>query len=360
MDGVTARTAALTLAALAVLPAALPAARAAAVESPATPAPPAAPASTAPRPNPLANPAPLDEAQVRATSAEILRGLDALDAALAKRVANRDQAFPADLPGRGTLLALEEQILSIGASGPAREQLAAVQKALDGHDVSAADALLRQVAWSLTRMQQRIVALGSYPARIARIDARAESLGALLESSGVQSPHAEAINRLERTLSEREARREFESVLGNELPALEQLYRVAQDDAFNAATTAALARPADAFTTTQRTAPCPPPSQGKPGVARPSIDAGRSASTDDFYPTVAAREGFEGRVVMRATISAEGCARSAQVIVSTGDAEVDASATRWTLEGAVFHPAVIDGRPRESSVAFNVRFRLTD
>jgi TonB family protein len=351
--------------ALASLPVAV-AGGAAAPDSPAAPTSTAAPApvpAAAQAPSggdPLADPTPLGEARIRAMSADMLRGLDGLDAALAQRAANRDKNFPAELPGRDTLLALEEQVLAAGRTGPVREQLAAVQKALDGGDAASADTLLRQAAWSLTRMRQRIQVLGSYPARISRIDTQAETLGALLEANAVQTPHGAAINRLEAALSERERRREFEAVLANELPELERLYRVALDDAFNTATQAALARPADAFESKQRTAPCPKPVPGKPGVGKPSIDPAQSAPTDDFYPANAARQGFEGRVVIRATVSAEGCARSAQVLVSTGDAEVDAAAARWTLEGAVFHPAIVEGRAAAASAVFNVRFRLSN
>jgi protein TonB len=103
--------------------------------------------------------------------------------------------------------------------------------------------------------------------------------------------------------------------------------------------------------------PCTPPHPAPSGSGRPSIR--QSNLGLPAYPDEARRLGIEGRVILRARISAEGCPERLEVLVSIGHEPLDRSALDWG-ETLRFHPATSDGRPVAATYEFATTFRLYD
>jgi|GEM_PF-3149594 len=103
--------------------------------------------------------------------------------------------------------------------------------------------------------------------------------------------------------------------------------------------------------------PCTPPHPAPSGSGRPSIR--QSNLGLPAYPDEARRLGIEGRVILRARISAEGCPERLEVLVSIGHEPLDRSALDWG-ETLRFHPATSDGRPIAATYEFATTFRLYD
>ena len=68
---------------------------------------------------------------------------------------------------------------------------------------------------------------------------------------------------------------------------------------------------------------------------------------DPVYPDAAQRAGIEGRVIVEVTVDTTGAVSAAEVVESSGDARLDASARKAAL-AAKFRPAMLDGVPVES------------
>lgn len=100
-------------------------------------------------------------------------------------------------------------------------------------------------------------------------------------------------------------------------------------------------------------APYPPPSP----TGKPQVDPAFASQPE--YPPEARRDGFEGKVHVRAEISAKGCAERMEIALSAGVESLDAAALRWA-EGLRFLPAQSDGEPQAASYTFGVTFKLDD
>lgn len=75
------------------------------------------------------------------------------------------------------------------------------------------------------------------------------------------------------------------------------------------------------------------------------------------YPAVARRRGYEGRVVLRVVVDANGAVEAIEVAESSGHRILDRAALR-TVRAWRFVPARRDGAPVAASVAVPVRFTL--
>jgi protein TonB len=113
------------------------------------------------------------------------------------------------------------------------------------------------------------------------------------------------------------------------------------------------------------------PSEMEPDAAPATADSApsdqgvvRSAEVDAAnrpprYPRVARRLGYEGQVVLRARISAQGQCVSVAVVSSSGYPVLDRAAADAVRQWS-FRPATLDGRPQASRLMIPIRFRLTD
>jgi TonB family protein len=79
--------------------------------------------------------------------------------------------------------------------------------------------------------------------------------------------------------------------------------------------------------------------------------------TDPPYPPEARKQGVEGTVKLRVTVSAQGTAQAVAIAQSSGNAALDEAAVMH-LQRARFAPALHDGNPIDSTIVFRVKFRL--
>lgn len=94
------------------------------------------------------------------------------------------------------------------------------------------------------------------------------------------------------------------------------------------------------------------------GDRPPRYKLGSGSTPYPPYPMVARRNGYQGRVVVRLDVAADGRATDAQVLVSSGHDILDQSAVD-TLRAWKLEPALAGGRPVPGSVNVPVRFRLS-
>lgn len=103
-------------------------------------------------------------------------------------------------------------------------------------------------------------------------------------------------------------------------------------------------------------------STGQPGSGEgdrpPRYKLGSGSTPYPPYPVVARRNGYQGRVVVRLEVAADGRATGAEVLQSSGYDVLDQSAVD-TLRDWKLEPALAGGRPVPGSVNVPVRFRLS-
>jgi TonB family protein len=93
------------------------------------------------------------------------------------------------------------------------------------------------------------------------------------------------------------------------------------------------------------------------GRELPALAADNSAP-NSFYPESSRHAQFEGMVTVQAWVTASGCMEKAAVYESSGVAELDQAAIRWTQQ-ANFYPAERDHRAVDATLRFRIRFQLT-
>jgi len=77
------------------------------------------------------------------------------------------------------------------------------------------------------------------------------------------------------------------------------------------------------------------------------------------YPPIARRLGAEGMVTLRITISPEGRVSSAEVVSSSGRADLDEAARQWIVAHWTYKPALENGLPGIGHIMASVTFNLT-
>src|SRR5262249_24117004 len=105
-----------------------------------------------------------------------------------------------------------------------------------------------------------------------------------------------------------------------------------------------------------REGPCPEAVSQSSGAATPACAEG-NAAPDSFYPDSSRRAEYEGSVTLKAWVSATGCVQQASVYKSSGVAELDDAAMRWSQQ-ARFRPAERDHQAAEGTLLFAVKFQL--
>ena len=103
-----------------------------------------------------------------------------------------------------------------------------------------------------------------------------------------------------------------------------------------------------------RTTPCL-----TPDVARRNAAMTQGAPPDEYYPAAAKRREEQGEIVVRAHVTAAGCASEFAVVVSSGYPDLDQGAVQ--LAEASRYAAAQDGeKPADGYVTFKVRFEITE
>jgi TonB family protein len=105
-------------------------------------------------------------------------------------------------------------------------------------------------------------------------------------------------------------------------------------------------------------APCQAAPVKTSGAATPKLAPGNVAP-DQVYPPASKHTWFEGRVMLDATVAANGCPQRAAVYQSSGVDELDEAALRWALQ-AHYLPGERDHQPSDGVVRFIVKFVMTE
>ena len=108
-----------------------------------------------------------------------------------------------------------------------------------------------------------------------------------------------------------------------------------------------------------RLLPNPSPSQLPPSPASSTVLARPNPSQNSapVYPDVARKKGWEGSVLLRAQITAQGHVESLTLLKSSGHEILDQSATTAVRQWR-FHPQQINSQPTLSTVEIPVKFSL--
>jgi len=108
-----------------------------------------------------------------------------------------------------------------------------------------------------------------------------------------------------------------------------------------------------------RLLPTPSPSQLPPSPASSTVLARPNPSQNSapVYPDVARKKGWEGSVLLRAQITAQGHVESLTLLKSSGHEILDQSATTAVRQWR-FHPQQINSQPTPSTVEIPVKFSL--
>ncbi|SEJ04364.1 outer membrane transport energization protein TonB [Sphingobium sp. AP50] len=104
--------------------------------------------------------------------------------------------------------------------------------------------------------------------------------------------------------------------------------------------------------------PPPPPPMAEPVLTEPSIDPRALAAFQPDYPGAMIRQGVEGKVTVRVTISAEGRVTAIEK-VSASDESFWLATERHARRKWRFRPATRDGVAVASTKILTVRFTLT-
>lgn len=104
----------------------------------------------------------------------------------------------------------------------------------------------------------------------------------------------------------------------------------------------------------------PMPSKPAPAAPRGAVVAARPDSPKNrppAYPEHARRQGWEGKVLVRATVGADGRVQSASLAKTSGYGLLDQAALR-AVRGWKFRPQTIGGIPAQATIEVPVNFSL--
>jgi TonB family protein len=105
--------------------------------------------------------------------------------------------------------------------------------------------------------------------------------------------------------------------------------------------------------------PCPAPVQPTKGRDKPGLGAD-FPSSEAFYPATAKLNDVEGSVTLRATISETGCIQRAEVVGTSGVAELDEGALKLAMAGKYVPAAGPGDKGVAGSMMFRIKFEQPD
>lgn len=136
--------------------------------------------------------------------------------------------------------------------------------------------------------------------------------------------------------------------------AVAPLFEVAPTDTgAGSITTAPPLVPAQNLPTVTRQPPSPPAIADRAAAAIPATH------TTPPYPALARRLGAEGKVTLRLTVAPDGTVKQADIVTSSGRADLDQAAQQWLVTHWTYRPAIRDGAPATAQVLAAVQFSLT-
>ena len=116
--------------------------------------------------------------------------------------------------------------------------------------------------------------------------------------------------------------------------------------------------PSPSGITTALQRPDPGPVTAAPsGVTRAPVGI-TATHTVPPYPPIARRIGAEGKVTLRLTVDAEGRVSQADIVTSSGRADLDQTAQQWIVAHWTYKPALANGSPAVGQTLTTVIFSL--
>lgn len=100
---------------------------------------------------------------------------------------------------------------------------------------------------------------------------------------------------------------------------------------------------------------CPAPVAPVKGRDKPSLSPDFPSSAG-FYPPAAKQNDVQGAVTLRATISETGCIQNAEVVGTSGVAELDEGALDLAMAGSYVPAAGAGDKPKAGTIMFRVKF----
>jgi len=156
----------------------------------------------------------------------------------------------------------------------------------------------------------------------------------------------------EKDYSEQLAKGDFESVVADGMPRMDEALKAA----IQQAASVIVARDPAQLKFTKRSTPCTAGAASRRQKAK--ID--RAVSPIDYYPPGSIRRSEEGDIVLRAQVQPDNCANAVALVVSSGYPDLDAAALQ-VFEATTFSAGVDDqGAPMTSYLTFKVKFKLQD
>lgn len=249
----------------------------------------------------------------------------------------------------------------VAAPSQVEEWRAASQIAVDrlnARQVDESAAILEPLGRATGAARNRAIEITSYWLQRAKFDRRLRQWHRFLAINQLDLPVSAAIADAMKRLDAAMAADDFALAGQTLLPQLTRLL----DFGFVEGRKLAFGVMRDNRAIRERTAPCVAlsPSKQSQTAERARLNRDRSKSTDSYYPPQARREEREGGVAVGARVDAQGCSKSAWVIVSSGDEDLDVAALDWTLSGAAFDPATRDRQGAESEARLWVKFELVE
>ncbi len=180
-----------------------------------------------------------------------------------------------------------------------------------------------------------------------------------LRKSGI-TPHLQTeIESTEGELRNQLEANQFSDAMSRLYPALQALYRRAgAEDAAEIEAALARGQPYEPLLHAEGKGNCSKPGPAVSG-SRPVSIAAPAPADADTYPSKSKRAEAEGRSRIYVRVSAEGCLIRAMITVTSGWADLDASALRWALK-TKWAAAVSDSQAVTQGAGFWMDFKLKD
>jgi TonB family protein len=319
-----------------------------------TPPPPAAAPADVRAPLPLTREGMLEQL------AEYDRGLAAIRRSIERWDAARN--LPSDFRNTSARRDVLRHVLDAAAEAQMQAARAAAQRDFDAGDWPGVRVQLQPAVTALNGAIERFVGIVSYWRQRVVWDQRIKAWRRALKANDLSSPYDPEMTAREATLNDKVEAGRFAEAARDDLPALFALFSKALQEARATRPDGLLLedplrRAPEKACAAPGASPAVASTAGR-AIEAPKLRVDRSKPTWGFYPYIASMLGIEGLVSVRVLVTETGCVAWAELTNSSNVSVLDDAGTDWAVNGAVFEPGKVDGKPVPMQTQFNVRFKL--
>lgn len=268
-------------------------------------------------------------------------------------------AMGADARGKTISDDLDAWVMTDGARAQLKSARIQAQRLLQAGDEAGARAALRIGQADIEEQRRRVTLISVYRWRQLSLDRQRELWTRWLKDApaDVAASSRARIKTLESALSSSYSPDITVSELQSELDGLNRAYNEERSRLAQVVSEQRVAA-GQVLASRDRTLPCPAPPQGTQPTAdtalpRPATDV----AVDEYYPASDSHAGISGRVILRLTITPQGCMKHAEVHRSSGAPGLD-DAAMDVAERMSFFPARKNGQPVEGSFLMAFTFEM--